>query len=226
MRNHLNYKATFCALFLSFALLIGSAQNAHAIKLIELLASSPEQAPGISYVSTEIDTEKAKNTIQSMGNNAIGFLSNPKLSISQKEKEFKKLLQSNFDMNTIGRFALGRNWKAASPAEQKEYQKLFEQMIIRVYSSRFNDYQGEDFTVDNVRANGSKDALVTSYIVPSAGSKVKVDWRVRADKSGNYKIIDVIVEGVSMSLTQRSEFASIIQRGGGKMDVLLEHLRK
>ena len=72
---------------------------------------------------------------------------------------------------------------------------------------------------------GKNDVLVTSYIVPDAGSKVQVDWRVR-NKNGSYQIIDVIIEGVSMTMTQRSDFSSVIQRGGGDFEVLLAHLRK
>ena len=53
------------------------------------------------------------------------------------------------------------------------------------------------------------------------GQPIRVDWRVRRGK-----VIDVIVEGVSMSVTQRSEFASIIQRNGGKVSALINHLKK
>ena len=66
---------------------------------------------------------------------------------------------------------------------------------------------------------------MNSSIIPNGGSKIKVDWRVR-EKNGQMKVIDVVIEGVSMALTQRSDFSSVIQRGGGKIDVLLEHLRK
>ena len=98
-------------------------------------------------------------------------------------------------------------------------------MIVRVYSSRLNEYNGEGFEVKSFRDTGKNDILVTSYIVPNGGSKVQVDWRVR-EKNGSMKIIDVIIEGVSMSLTQRSDFSSVIQRGGGDVDVLIQHLKK
>ena len=98
-------------------------------------------------------------------------------------------------------------------------------MIVSLYSSRFGAYNGEKFDVSGFRGDGKKDILVTSFIVPDDGSKVKVDWRIR-EKNGQMKIIDVIIEGVSMSLTQRSDFSSVIQRGGGKVEALLKHLRK
>lgn len=169
--------------------------------------------------------DKAQKMISNMGDKAVSFLSNSSLSQAQKEKEFRKLLIHYFDMPTIGRFALGKNWRSATSAQKKEYQKLFQALIVRVYAGRFNDYKGEAFNVNSFRDSGKKDVLVTSYIVPKSGSKVKVDWRVR-NKGGKYKVIDVIIEGVSMSLTQRSDFSSVIQRGGGKLEALLEHLRK
>lgn len=169
-------------------------------------------------------TEGAKNFISSMGERGINFLGNSSMSQDAKRAEFRRLLNDSFDMSTIGRFSLGAHWKSATPAQQKEYQKLFNDMIVKVYSQRFSEYQGQKFDVRSARVEG-KDSLVTSYFVPSSGPQVRVDWRVRS-KNGSYKVVDIIVEGVSMSQTQRADFASVIQRGGGKVDVLLDHLRK
>lgn len=169
-------------------------------------------------------TEGAKNFISSMGERGINFLGNTSMSQDAKRAEFRRLLNDSFDMGTIGRFSLGAHWKSATPDQQKEYQKLFNDMIVKVYSQRFSEYQGQKFDVRSARAEG-KDSLVTSFIVPSSGPQVRVDWRVRS-KNGSYKVVDIIVEGVSMSQTQRADFASVIQRGGGKVDVLLDHLRK
>lgn len=191
----------------------------------KFLSSSAFQKDFLVEVSARPDGAKAQKFISDMGDKAISFLSNSSLSQTQKEHEFRKLLTNHFDMNTIGRFALGKNWRDASPAQQKEYQRLFKDMVVEVYASRFNEYQGEGFDVASFKDAGSKDVLVTSYIVPAGGQKVQVDWRVR-NKNGDYKIIDVIIEGVSMSLTQRSDFSSVIQRGGGDFEALLAHLRQ
>lgn len=173
---------------------------------------------------TDNSAAAAQSFIDDMGKQAVSFLSDPSLNQVQKEDEFRKLLRKSFDMQTIGRFSIGQYWKALSPEEQKEYLKLFEAMVVDVYAQRFNDYQGQKFEVSGTRPNGKKDILVTSYIVPDAGEKIQIDWRVRP-KNGGYRIIDVIIEGVSMSVTQRSDFSSVIQRGGGEASVLLDHLR-
>ena len=157
----------------------------------------------------------------------LAFLSDTSLSLDQKRAKFRTLLTRNFDLNTIGRFALGPYWREATPAEQSSYLKLFNDMVVEVYTNRFQEYNGEKLTVESAKpAVSGKDMIVTSYINPTTagGEKVRVDWRVRAN-GNNFRVVDVIVEGVSMSQTQRSEFASVIQRGGGKVSALITHLQ-
>ncbi len=192
---------------------------------LSLAHPAPEKTILISTGAKELK-HGAQKFIDNMGKRAIEFLGNDALSQSQKEAKFKSLLRSSFDLKTIGRFALGRYWRSATPAQQKEYNRLFENMVVRVYATRFNEYSGQTLDIGTFRQDGAKDTIVTSYIVPpDGGEKIKVDWRVR-NKNGAYKIVDVIIEGVSMALTQRSDFSSVIQRGGGDISALLVHLRK
>lgn len=169
--------------------------------------------------------EGAQKFIQSMAGRAIGFLGDNSLNADQKKAAFRNILQDSFDMKTIGRFTLGRYWRVATPEQRKDYQALFEKMVINVYSERFSEYKGQKFEARGFRSEGENDTLVTSFIIPTEGPEIQVDWRVR-HKNGTYKIVDIIVEGVSMSVTQRSDFSSVIQRGGGDVQVLLDHLRK
>lgn len=179
----------------------------------------------LSNAKSSTALEGATGFISSMGDRGINFLGDTSLSESAKKAEFTKLLNDSFDMDTIARFSLGTYWNTATPAQKQEYLGLFKSMIVKVYSKRFSDYEGQKFEVETARQENGKDSLVTSYIVPDNGAKVRVDWRVR-NKGGSYKVVDIIVEGVSMSQTQRADFASVIQRGGGKVEVLLDYLRK
>ena len=208
------------ALLASVALAI-TAQGALASSDLRVAHATP--AIAVNAAASNV-TEGAKNFIASMGDRGINFLGNQSMTQEAKKAEFRQLLNDSFDMSTIGRFSLGTYWRTATPAQQQEYQKLFNDMIVKVYSKRFSDYKGQKFEVRSARPEG-KDSVVTSFIVPSDGPQVQVDWRVR-NKGGSYKVVDIIVEGVSMSQTQRADFASVIQRGGGKVDVLLQHLRQ
>lgn len=167
----------------------------------------------------------AQTFIETVSARGLKFLSAPQLSQEQREKEFETLLKDSFDLKTIARFAMGRYWRQATEEQKQEYINLFEDMVVDTYARRFGEYQGQQIAIEHARAEGQKDAIVNSKIISNNGDPdVRLDWRVRY-KNGEYRIIDVLVEGVSMSLTQRSEFSSIIQSGGGNIEALLEKLR-
>jgi len=213
------------ALGVSHGVFVGAF--AHPAAAFQTHRVAVHAAPGIKFHIADNNklVAGAETFVSSMAGRAIDFLSDTDLTEEKRKKEFKKLLHTSFDMKTLARFALGRYWKTSTPQQKNEYNKLFEDMVIDVYSHRFSDYKGQKFEVRKARADGKKDAIVTSFIVPDSGPEVEVQWRIRY-KDGRYKVIDVIVAGVSMALTQRSDFASVIQRGGGQVEVLIAHLRK
>ena len=94
---------------------------------------------------------------------------------------------------------------------------------MRIYASRLGDYGGETLRVISARAAGN-DTIVTTEVRGPDRPPLKVDWRVRGD-AGTYKVVDIIIEGASMVITQRDEFASVIRRSGGNLDGLLARLR-
>lgn len=167
----------------------------------------------------------AESFVNTMAKKGIEFLGRTDQSQTQKTESFRRLLEDNFDMETIGRFTLGRYWKTATPEQRTTYQRLFKKRIIDIYSGRFSEYNGQTFKTNGARADGDKDFIVASNIVAAGQPNVLVEWRVR-NNGGKFRVVDVIVEGVSMSLTQRSDFSAVIQRGGGDIQALIDHLGK
>jgi phospholipid transport system substrate-binding protein len=162
--------------------------------------------------------------IRTVGQNAINSLTNKGVTQAKRENLFRKILRQRFELKVIARFALGRFWRRASKAQRIEYITLFEDFIVKAYATRFADYKGENFIVGKVRNINERDNLVQSEVVLGNGRKILVHWRVRNGKA--FKIIDVLVEGVSMAITQRDQFAAIINQNGGKIDGLLSALHK
>lgn len=162
--------------------------------------------------------------VSALGDEAVAALTGD-LSQADREAKFRALLHSHFDLPTIGRFVLGRYWNVATDAERTEFMALFEDLIVQAYARRFSEYSGETFQVVNVRSDQEDYATVHSQVVRPSAEKIRVDWRIRRNGS-DYKIIDVMVEGVSMAVTQRAEFASVIQSKGGKVAGLIEVLRQ
>ncbi len=163
--------------------------------------------------------------IQKLGNDAIATFSDKSLSRDQALQRFRTLLYAGFDVPYIGRWVLGRYWNSANEAQRAEYQKLFEQLIVNTYAERFIEYSGETFKIAGTSPAGESDTLVTTQIVRPNGPPINVSWRVRKTP-GDYKIIDVVVENVSMGVTQRQEFASVVEQNGGRIDGLIQALRQ
>ena len=136
------------------------------------------------------------------------------------------MLVNDFDLDLLGKFALGPTaWKSATSAQRQEYQKLFEKLVVQIYNDRFSLYNGETWKVVDGKVEDDRDSYVSGLIIKQNASAkpVHVDWRVRS-KGGRQQVIDVIVEGVSMTVTQRSEFTAVIQKNGGDLDAFLKTL--
>lgn len=207
---------------------IAAAQSG-AVPVV-IISSAPDSSSALRHNISQSEypgaemTAGAQDFIESLAQRALSFLDDDSLSQNQKRQAFRYLLESSFDMDTIGRFSMGRYWRASTVQQREEYLQLFRRMVVDVYSSRFSDYQGQKFIVRGARPDGRNDVLVASHIVPDQGGQIRIDWRVRY-RNGQFRVVDVIVEGVSMSMTQRSDFSAVIQRGGGDVRVLLAHLR-
>jgi phospholipid transport system substrate-binding protein len=154
----------------------------------------------------------------------VEVLSN-KVPRAERLARFRELYQQNFDGPGIARFVLGRYWRSASEQEQQEYLKLFQDYVVFVYGTRLSDFNGERFKVLGSRTDESGTIVSTDIISPKGDAPIKVDWRLITDH-GAFKINDVIIEGISMLVTQRSEFASVIQRHGGQVGELLAMMRE
>lgn len=162
--------------------------------------------------------------VQRLGDTALMSLTGKNMDRLTREKRVREILRANFDISAIGRFAMGTYWKDASEAQRREYMDLFEDMIVQTYTTRFEDYSGQQLKVEGSIPSGDRDFIVSSQVLQQDGPPVNLEWRVR-NKDGGLRIVDVVVEGVSMSVTQRSDFSAVIQRGGGGIEALLSSLR-
>ena len=163
--------------------------------------------------------------VRDMGKEAVDSLTSKTLTDRQREARFRSIFERSFDVPVIARATLGQYWRIATPEQRKEYVTLFEDFVVQAYAARFKDYSGESFKVGQTRVLNDREKLVGSEIVrPNDQPPVKVQWRLRGNS--DYKVVDVIVEGISMLITHRDEFAAVIQQNGGKVEGLLADLRK
>ena len=165
----------------------------------------------------------AEGFIRDTGNKAFASLSEEGISQGERTKRFKELLEEAFAY----RASRALRWVATGewqPTQKREYTGLFEG-VIQAYTKRFQDLSGKKFHVLQSRDVSATRALVLTEIVIPNQPAIKINWRVRW-KDDKHKITDVMVEGISMSVTQRDEFVSVIRQTGGKVAGLIKALRK
>ena len=139
------------------------------------------------------------------------------------------VLDEGTDLSLLGRLVLGRYWRDASPGQRSDYLQLFRRYMLQTFIQRLRQYAGTDmshpgerFQIIASRPVGERDILVQSRVAPPTSQPLRVDWRLR-ERPGEPVIIDLIVEGISLLVTQRSEFAAVLERGG--IEGLLAELR-
>lgn len=178
---------------------------------------------GVAAQASDVEIAAAQEFLDGLAREAIDLLQQQNgVSLEQREKRFRQLLAEGFEMPFIARFVLGRHWRTATPEQQQDYLRVFTEYVLKTYSRRLGGYAGERFAITGARTAGKQDVLVQTRIERPSAPPIMADWRIRRF-DGEPKIIDIMVEGVSMAVTQRSEFAAVINRNG--FEGLLQALR-
>jgi phospholipid transport system substrate-binding protein len=180
--------------------------------------------PGFAQAKAATVTDPAA-FVDGMIQQALTILRNKQLPDDARQQQFSVMLHKNFDIPRIARFVLGRYWSTASDDDRNTFNGLFEQWVVRTYSQRFKDYGGENIKVTGSRPESDTSFIVSSQLIhPDGSPPATVDWHVNKAPDG-FKVVDVEVEGVSMALTEREEFSSVIQRAGGSVASLNQALK-
>lgn len=168
-------------------------------------------------------SEAAASLVQDLGDKTANALSSPAAEEpAQRRKLLRHLVRQGFDLALTSQFVLGKYWNRASEAQRSEFVDLFTEYLLNSYARHLASFRADTLSVVGSHPVGEKDILVETSVSGSDGPVTPV-WRVRA-VDGLYKIIDVTVDGVSLALTQRREFASVVNRVG--LDGLLQMLRE
>ncbi len=190
----------------------------------------------LAFGGTDARAELAKSSVNELAKDAVGFIrdlsrqtlsvvSDGTLTTEQRITYYRALFAKGFDINTLSRVILGRHWRTASAQQRAAYIDAFEPYVINTYARRLAGMKTMQFEITGARALSERDILVGSVFMETETSQpTQVYWRVRGQ--AGFKILDIVVEGVSMAFTQRAEFASLIHNNGGDLDALVKVLRE
>lgn len=141
-----------------------------------------------------------------------------------REARLRDIVAKRLDSARIARFLLGANRAKATPAQLARYDALAPRFIANEFSRRIDELVAQRVSIESVQARGPNEILVRSIFPRKRdGARVRIDWRLtRAGPQAEWRLLDVLLNGVSRLVIRRDEFNSIIARRG--MDGLLEHL--
>lgn len=168
------------------------------------------------------DSKEARKIVQGISDTALNILKFP--SRAERHREFLKLFTENFNTVAIGRFVLGRYRDGIAPKQFDSFMAVFEELVAKTYTVQLGDFAGEKFKVLNARSDNNR-WVVDSQIEPPGRSSIRLDWVLARSKSG-LKVVDVRVDNLSMALTQRDEFSSVLQQNNGSIDKLIDFMRQ
>lgn len=194
----------------------GFADRRQALRLLAISCialSFADVSPGRAAAPQAASDPQA--FIKGLGDEVLVIIKTPNLSPAQRQERFRALFSQNFDVPTIGRFVVGRYWNRASEDERQKYLQTFRNYVAAIYADQFSHYQGEGFKTLGARPLGGDETTVRSQIDRPNQPPINVEFRVKGSP-GSYKISDVTVENVSLIVTKRDEFASLLEQGGIK----------
>ncbi len=173
----------------------------------------------------ELTSSVAEDFIKQVTSDGIEQIINSNVSQEQKDARFERLFNNSLDLDFIGRFVLGRYWNTATPSQRKEFINVYRQMNIKTWSKRFDEFKGKKFVFNGTSPSNSQNQIFVNTTVPmQQGAPAKVIWRVK-DTNGNLKIVDIIIENVSLAITARNEYTAYIKKSKNGIDDLITDLR-
>jgi len=165
-------------------------------------------------------------TVETGVNKVLKTLSDPAFKAKSKDQQIATIsteIESVFDFQELSRRTLSREWKKFSAEQQTEFVKLFKELLQGVYADRLLAYSDQKVIYDKELMLKKGRAEVQSYLQTSDGSKIPLFYRL-TDKSGSWKVYDIVIEGVSMVKNYRTQFKEILSNGSPEK--LLEILRE
>ena len=155
-----------------------------------------------------------RDVVQSTSDQVLAVLAQKDLTKEARRERVKAIVLQNTDFDTLSRLVLARNWSRFTPAQQAEFQREFESHLSATYGRRLDTYRNEKVSIVGDRKEANGDWTVQTRILRGGGSNdVVVDYRLR-QTAGAWKVIDMIIEQVSLVANFRSQFQEIVGSGG------------
>lgn len=174
----------------------------------------------------DVDTAKAEAFIKEVTHEGIVEIINAKATQAEKDARFEKLFNSALDLKFIGKFVLGRYWRTANEEQREEFIDIYRKLNVQTWSKRFDEFKGKEFIFKGTSPSSSKGQIFVNTVVPmNQAQPASVIWRVKQE-GDTFKIVDIIIENVSLAITARNEYTAFIKKSPDGINGLIADLKK
>jgi phospholipid transport system substrate-binding protein len=157
--------------------------------------------------------DPAAAVVERTTSGVIAILVDSSLGTDVKRKRVEDVVLASVDFETLSKLVLARNWSRFTEPQRSEFMGLFKNHLSMTYGRNVESYKNEKVQITGSRAETGGDATVKTKIVRGAPNDILVDYRLR-QRDGTWKIIDVVIEGVSLVSNFRSQFQDVVASGG------------
>jgi len=165
----------------------------------------------------------ARAAVEQTVNDVLAVLKMSDLGVAERRTRIEGIAYARFDFETMGKLVLARNWKKFDRAQQAEFIEEFKRHLSRSYGTRIERYEQEEVAIGDERTEQRGDVTVLTTIRGGQFDGIAIDYRLRK-RGEDWRVIDVVIEGVSLVSNFRSQFKDIISKEGPA--VLIAKLRE
>jgi phospholipid transport system substrate-binding protein len=194
------------------------ARTATAILVVVVIGLA---APGVR-AATESEAG-ARAVIAETIEEVLAVLRDESRPTEDRIRSLEQIVYGRFDLYVMSRLVLARNWKRFSEEQKKQYVEEFKKYLTNSYGNRIERYDQQEVEIVGEREEPRGDVVVQTKILGGEFEGASVDYRLRKQES-DWRVIDVVIEGISMVSNYRDQFKSIVSSGGPEL--LLEKLRE
>ena len=198
--------------------------SALALAIAAPLAALP--AASLAQSARTQGDAQAEAFVSTEANRALGILGDGALGAEAKKRAFRQFVDDVADVPLVTGFVLGKYRRSITPAQYAEFAQVFRLYANSVYETRLGLYKGEKLVVTGSTLRRPGDVVVSSQVTGGAQRQaVVVNWRVIKNDAGQWKAVDVQVQGVWLAITQRQDFGATLDNNNGNIAVLISQLR-
>jgi phospholipid transport system substrate-binding protein len=177
---------------------------------------------GVSRALAQAAGDRSSTFLRGVTDKLVTVVNGPGTE-AEKKRGMQQIIEQNVDVDGVAQFCLGRHWRDATPEQRAQYVALFHDVLVNSITGHLGEYTGVKVVVGRTQQHEDTDTVSSSVERPN-NAPANVDWII-SNAGPSPKIVDVVAEGTSLRLTQRSDYAAYLSHNGNNLQALIDAMK-